>query len=64
VILSVYTATGREVTTLVDQVQGPGEYRVVWDGRDQKGAEVASGVYFYRLTWNGSSETRRMVLLK
>ena len=64
VVLSVYDATGREVTTLVDVDQGPGEYRVVWDGRDHKGAEVASGVYFYRLVWNGRSETKRMVLLK
>ena len=64
VIMKVYDATGREVTTLIDQDQGPGEYRVVWDGRDHKGVGAASGVYFYRVTWNGRSETRRMVLLK
>jgi hypothetical protein len=64
VAMSVYDATGREVTTLVDADQGPGEYRVIWDGRDHKGSEVASGVYFYRLVWQGKAETRRMVLLK
>ena len=64
VVMHVYDATGREVTTLVDAEQGPGTYRVVWEGRDRRGNEVASGVYFYRITWNGKSETRRMVLLK
>jgi len=64
VIMKVYDATGREVTTLIDQDQGPGEYRVVWDGRDHKGIDVASGVYFYRICWKGKSQTKRMVLLK
>jgi pectin methylesterase-like acyl-CoA thioesterase len=64
VVMRVYDATGREVTTLVDAEQGPGEYRVVWDGRDCGGSDVASGVYFYRVCWNGKSQTRRMVLLK
>jgi len=61
VTMNIYDALGRRVTTLVDSEQGPGEYRVVWDGKDHKGSEVASGVYFYRICWN---ETRRMVLLK
>ena len=64
VVMNVYDALGRNVTTLVEAEQGPGRYRVVWDGRDHNGAEVASGVYFYRITWNGKSETKRMVLLK
>ena len=62
--MSIYDATGREVTTLVDADEGPGAYHVIWDGRDHKGNEVASGVYFYRICWNGRSQTRRMVLLK
>ncbi len=64
VVMNVYDPTGRKVTTLVDADQGPGIYRTVWDGRDHKGAEVASGVYFYRLVWQGKAETRRIVLLK
>ncbi|MFH1573601.1 MAG: FlgD immunoglobulin-like domain containing protein, partial [Acidobacteriota bacterium] len=62
--MNVYDAQGRRVTALVDTDQAPGEYRVVWDGRDHNGTPVASGVYFYRVKWNGKSETRRMVLLK
>jgi len=64
VVMDVFDATGRMVTTLVDTDQGAGTYHVTWDGRDHKGAGVASGVYFYRITWNGRAETRRMVLLK
>jgi hypothetical protein len=62
--MEVYDATGRMVTTLVDADQGAGTYTVVWDGRDHNGSDVASGVYFYRLVWQGKAETRRMVLLK
>jgi len=62
--MNVYDALGRRVRTLVDTDLPPGTYRAVWDGTDEKGVAVASGVYFYRLVWNGKSETRRMVLLK
>ncbi len=64
VIMKVYNATGRAVATLVDEDLGGGMYSVIWDGRDRDGTEVASGIYFYRITWNGRSETKRMVLLK
>jgi len=64
VSLKIYDATGRRVKTLVDAARGPGTYRVVWDGRDQRGVQAASGVYFYRLAWRGRAETQRMVLLK
>jgi hypothetical protein len=64
VTMKIYDATGRRVRTLVDSNLGPGVYCVVWDGTDHKGVPVASGVYFYRLVWEGKSMTRRMVLLK
>jgi hypothetical protein len=62
--LTVHDVAGRLVRTLVNQVQGPGTYDVAWDGNDQLGNPVASGVYFYHLTWNGESATRRMVLVR
>ncbi|MGC9367863.1 MAG: C25 family cysteine peptidase, partial [bacterium] len=43
VSLKVYDLTGREITTLINQVQGPGNYRVEWDGRDSHGIMVSSG---------------------
>ncbi|MCK4547992.1 MAG: T9SS type A sorting domain-containing protein [Candidatus Eisenbacteria sp.] len=64
VTMKVYDATGRAVTTLIDEDRAGGMYSITWNGRDHNGAEVASGVYFYRTTWNGKSQTQRMVLLK
>jgi hypothetical protein len=62
--LTVHDARGRAVKTLVDRVQAPGTYSVAWDGTDQAGRRVASGVYFCRVEWNGQSDARRIVLLK
>ena len=63
--MSVFNILGQEVIRLVDQVQAPGRYVVTWNGRDEKGAGVSSGVYMYRLTSaTGYSDTRRMTLLK
>jgi predicted outer membrane repeat protein len=64
VSLDVYDVGGRHVKTLVDREDGPGTYRVRWDGTDHAGAVIASGVYFLRMTCDGRSETRRMVLLR
>ena len=64
VTLRVYDTAGRFVRNLVDAAQTTGTYTVRWDGRDSNGADVASGVYFYRLSWNGESETSRMVLIR
>ena len=50
--------------TLVDEEILPGTYSVTWDGRDEKGNEVSSGVYFYQLRAREQTETKKMVLLK
>jgi hypothetical protein len=57
--LTVYNVLGQEVVTLVDGVKAPGAYTVEWDASD-----LASGVYFYRLTAGDYTATRRMVLMK
>jgi predicted outer membrane repeat protein len=64
VTLTVYNALGQRIRTLVDAEQSAGAHAAVWDGMDEGGHSAASGVYFYRITWNGRSETKRMVLLK
>ena len=64
VTLSVYDATGRLVRTLVNQDQAAGARDVTWNGHDDRGNAVASGVYFYKMTAGKFTETRRMVLLK
>jgi hypothetical protein len=64
VTVNVYDVTGRLVRRLVEADRSPGTHSVTWDGRDEDGGDVASGVYFCRITWNGESEARRMVLLR
>ena len=62
--LRVFDAAGRLVRTLVDAREGAGAHDVVFDGRDDAGRPMASGVYFYRLDAGSATQTRKMVLLK
>jgi hypothetical protein len=64
VTLRVYDVSGRLVRTLVDGRQTPGSKSVVWNGTNDGGQGVASGIYFYRMTAPGFSSTRKMVLLR
>jgi len=49
VSLRIYDVAGRLVRTLVDAIQPPGIHVLGWDGTDERGSRVSSGVYFYRL---------------
>ncbi len=62
--LSVYNTLGRRVKTLVDQSQSAGRYAVEWNGTDDSGHNVASGIYLYRLIRGGESQCKKMILLK
>ncbi|MCJ7498372.1 MAG: T9SS type A sorting domain-containing protein, partial [candidate division Zixibacteria bacterium] len=62
--LKIYNLLGEVVRTLVDDKREPGNYQVIWDGKDKAGKEVASGIYFYRLKVGESSISKRMVLLR
>ncbi len=63
--LAVYSVAGRKVRSLVDgEPRAAGRHEVRWEGRDDTGASVAAGVYFYRLEAGGRTVTRRMVVLK
>jgi hypothetical protein len=64
VSLKVYDAVGRHVRTLVDETRSASQYTVTWDGQRDSGAAAAAGVYLYKLEANGSSQARRMVLVK
>jgi len=59
--LVVYDVNGRWVRTLVDEYVDAGAHSVTWDGTDDVRRAVGSGVYVYRLTWNGGAETRSSV---
>jgi flagellar hook assembly protein FlgD len=60
----VFDMIGRLVTTLVDQRMASGSHRVSWNGRDQNGGAVSSGVYFYHMQTEGFTATKKMVLIK
>ena len=64
VTLKIYNVLGEEVRALVRRRQGPGYYSVRWDGNDDLGREVASGLYLCRLTAGGFTQMRKMVFLK
>ena len=66
VALKIYDASGQFVCTLVDEDQSPqaGGFTKVWNGRDEKGRLVASGVYFFRLSSGDRTLTKKMVLLR
>jgi hypothetical protein len=62
--LSVYNVVGQKITTLVDANYAPGNYNVIWNGRDANGSTVSSGVYYYNLRIGDQSQTMKMTLLK
>lgn len=62
--LVVYDVGGRRVRTLVNGPQPASHYNVEWDGRNDQGQRVSTGVYFYRLEAGDFAQTRKMVLLK
>lgn len=62
--LSIFDVRGALVRDLVDEHQAKNVYRVLWDGRDDRGSSAASGVYFYRLTAGDFKATKKMVLLR
>ena len=59
VSLRVYDALGKEVAVLVNENKNPGRYKVDFDG-----SGLASGIYFYQLTYGNFTETRKMNLIK
>ena len=64
VTLSVFNNLGQLVRVLVNDRLAPGQYTVVWDGLDQGGNSLGSGVYTYHLQAEGYNRTRRMVMLR
>jgi len=62
--LAVFDARGGAVRRLLDDTLPAGEHRVLWDGRDERGARVGSGVFYCRLTAGAWSESRKLVVLK
>ncbi len=62
--LEIFNLLGQKVRTLVDAHLTPGHYQVVWDGRDDQGRLVATGVYLYQLRGHNALITKKMMLIK
>ena len=60
--LKVYNVNGDEVRRLASGVQSAGQHSVMWDGKDNRGKAVVSGIYFYRLQAGNFLQTKKMVL--
>ncbi len=61
--IAIYNQLGQRVRTLVDQTRPAGRYKVSWDGTDDFGKKLTSGVYFYRLESDQFQATRKMVYI-
>ena len=68
--IEVYNVLGQRVATLVSQQLNPGSYTALWNGKDDRGAQVSSGVYFVHMSANAAdgavafNEVRKLVLMK
>jgi hypothetical protein len=63
--LDVYNIVGQKVRTLVDEEMTPGAYAVDWDGKDESGNAVSSGIYFYRMqAADEFTDMKKMLLIK
>lgn len=64
VSLVIYNQLGQAVRALVNEPQMMGSHTITWDGRDDAGKSVASGVYFYQLRYGEHRATRKMLLVR
>jgi FlgD Ig-like domain len=62
--LTIYNLLGQEITKLISEKLLPGKHTVEWDGSEDSGIKVTSGVYYYRLKANDQTKTRKMLLIR
>ncbi len=64
VTLKIFNILGQEIKTLINQEQEPGNYQIMWDGTNNLGIKVSSGIYLYQFKADGFVQTKKMILLK
>lgn len=62
--IEIYNSLGQKVRTLLNARKESGEYKTVWDGRNDSGVQVGSGVYLYRMIAGDFVQVRKMILMK
>jgi hypothetical protein len=62
--LAIYNVQGQLVRTLVSEAKEAGYYKVIWDGTDDRGKAVPSGMYIYTMKTDNFEKVRRLVMLK
>ncbi|MEJ2617785.1 MAG: FlgD immunoglobulin-like domain containing protein, partial [Ignavibacteriaceae bacterium] len=64
VTIKIFNSIGQEVRTLLDMQYDEGIHSVIWDGKDNLGKSLSSGVYFYRLQAGTYNQVKKMSLLR
>ena len=64
VVLAIYDICGNRIRTMIESTLEPGRHRIVWDGRDENGVKVASGIYLYNLETENGGSTRKMTIIQ
>jgi len=64
VTIKIYNILGQKVVTLLDEEKPAGYHTVVWNGKDDQGNSVATGVYFYRVEFGKQTLVKKMALIK
>ncbi|MBU1708120.1 T9SS type A sorting domain-containing protein [bacterium] len=64
VTIAIYNVMGQQVKVLTDDIYSAGVHQIVWDGHNQLGSPVGSGIYFYRMHAGDFVSTRKMILLR
>ena len=60
----IYDVKGNQIMSLVNEYKTPGQYRINWNGKNEKGIPVAGGLYFYSIRSGEFRETKKMICLK
>jgi hypothetical protein len=64
IVLTIYNILGQRIATVVNEFKDPGEYSALWNGRNEQGLPVASGMYIYHIAAGEYTAAKKMMLLK
>jgi len=64
VSIEIFNTKGQKIRKLLEKHYGAGHYNIAWDGCDEQGRAVSSGVYFYKMQTAQKSQSRKMLMLK